>query len=358
MRSATHAIIHLKALAHNVKQIRLRAPSSKLMAVVKANAYGHGLVRVAQALAGLVDGFAVARVEEGVKLRKSGLSERIVVLEGFVSEAELQYLLDYDLEASLHAFHQLTILTNTAPAPKALGVWLKIDTGMNRLGFKPSEVPGVYQHLIDLKNVKKPLHFMSHFANADDTQDPKTQTQLARFDELTFAYNGEKSIANSAGILGWPNTQKDWIRAGLLLYGISPFFNATGAELNLKPLMSLHSRIIAIREVAAGETVGYSSTWTSPTKTKLGVIAIGYGDGYPRQAKNGTPVLINDTRVPIVGRVSMDMITVDLGLQSSVKIGDKATLWGDGLPVEEIATWANTIPYTLVCGITQRVAMF
>ena len=358
MRSATHAIIHLKALAHNVQQIRLRAPASKIMAVVKANAYGHGLLRVAQALTGLVDGFAVARVEEGVKLRKAGLCERIIVLEGFISETELQYLLDFELDASLHAHHQLAILTNAPPSVKALGVWLKIDTGMNRLGFKPSDVGIVYQQLMQLNNVKKPVQCMSHFSNADDKHDPKTQEQLALFEALTFAYDGEKSIANSAGILGWSTSQKDWVRAGLLLYGISPFLNVTGEQLNLKPLMSLHSRLIAIRDVSAGEAVGYSSTWINPKATKLGVVAIGYGDGYPRHASSGTPVLINGMRMPLVGRVSMDMLTVDLGRHSAVSIGDRVTLWGEGLPVEEIAMYANTIPYTLVCGITQRVAMF
>ena len=354
MIRTAHAVINLSFLAHNVKQVRKAAPNSKLMAVIKANAYGHGLSRIAEALDGLVDGFAVARVQEGVSLRNAGLWQRIVVLEGFTEREEVFDLLDFELEVSLHSPHQLEILKHVhRPAP--LNVWLKIDTGMNRLGFKPETIPTNYTQLMACEMVKKPLNFMTHFANADDKNDSKTAEQIALFKQLTADYEGEKSMANSAGILAWQDSQTDWIRAGIMLYGISPFSDSTGAELGLKPLMSLHSRLISVRDVAAGETVGYSGTWTSEKATKLGVVAIGYGDGYPRYAQNGTPVLINGERFPLVGRVSMDMITVDLGLNSSAKAGDSVTLWGEKLPVEEIARWANTIPYTLVCGITPRV---
>jgi alanine racemase len=354
MIRTAHAVINLSFLAHNVAQVRKAAPNSKLMAVIKANAYGHGLLRIAQVLNGLVDGFAVARVQEGVSLRNAGLWQRIVVLEGFTEREEVFDLLDFELEASLHSPHQLEILKHVdRPAP--LNVWLKIDTGMNRLGFKPDEIPDIYGKLMACEMVQKPFNFITHFANADDKNDAKTAEQIALFKQLTADYEGEKSMANSAGILAWQDSQTDWVRAGIMLYGISPFSDSTGAELGLKPLMSLHSRLIAVRDVAAGETVGYSGTWTSEKTTKLGVVAIGYGDGYPRYAQNGTPVLINGERFPLVGRVSMDMITVDLGLNSTAKAGDSVTLWGEKLPVEEIARWANTIPYTLVCGITPRV---
>ncbi len=354
MTRTAYAVIHLKSIRHNVQQVRLAAPNSKIMAVIKANAYGHGLLRVAQALNDLVDGFAVARVQEGVRLRKAGFQQRIVVLEGFTEREELQDLLHYDLEASLHSPHQLEILTNQIE-PKQLDVWVKLDTGMNRLGFKAHEVNHVFEQLTACNGVKKPLNFMTHFANADDKNDPKTVQQIELFNQLTTNYDGEKSMANSAGILAWQDSLTDWVRAGIMLFGISPFADSTGEQLGLRPLMSLHSRLIAVRDVAAGETVGYSGTWTSPNTTKLGVVAIGYGDGYPRYARSGTPVLINGERVPLVGRVSMDMITVDLGVNSTTKAGDNVTLWGEELPVEEIALYSNTIPYTLVCGITPRV---
>lgn len=354
MFRTTYAVIHLKSISHNVQQVRLAAPYSKIMAVVKANAYGHGLLRVAKSLNRLVDGFAVARVQEGVRLRKAGFQQKIVVLEGFTTHIELQNLVDYDLDVSLHSMHQLEIL-NDQTQSKQLAVWVKIDSGMNRLGFKAHEVHAIYEQLTACGSVKKPLNFMTHFANADDKNDSKTTQQIALFNELTVNYVGEKSMANSAGILAWQDSQADWVRAGIMLFGISPFADLTGAELNLKPLMSLHSHLIAVRSISANETVGYSGTWVSSHATKLGVVAIGYGDGYPRHAKIGTPVLVNGERVPLVGRVSMDMITVDLGFDSNAKAGDKVTLWGENLPIEEIAICANTIPYTLICGITPRV---
>ena len=354
MTRTAYAVIHLKAIRHNVQQARLAAPNSKIMAVIKANAYGHGLLRVAQALNPLVDGFAVARVQEGVCLRKAGFKQRIVVLEGFTELEELQNLLNFDLEVSLHSPHQLEILKHQTES-KQLGAWVKIDTGMNRLGFKAHEVNQVFEQLSACNVVKKPLNFMTHFANADDVNDLKTSQQIELFNQLTANYKGEKSMANSAGILAWQDSLTDWVRAGIMLYGISPFADSTGGQLNLQPLMSLYSRLIAVRDVAAGETVGYSGTWTSSSATKLGVVAIGYGDGYPRYAQIGTPVLVNGDRVPLVGRVSMDMITVDLGLNSTAKAGDPVTLWGEKLPIEEIAICSNTIPYTLICGITPRV---
>ena len=354
MIRTTYAVIHLEAIAHNVAQVRLAAPNSKIMAVIKANAYGHGLQRVAHALEPFVEGFAVARVQEGVRLRKAGIKQRIVVLEGFTHIQELDDLCHYQLEASIHSAHQLTIL-NSQTAPELLTAWVKIDTGMNRLGFKPPEIPDVYEQLTHSAAVKKPINFMTHFANADDKNDPKTLEQISLFNDLTAEYSGEKSMANSAGILAWKAAQTDWVRAGIMLYGISPFAEISGIDLGLKPLMSLHSRLIAVRDVDAGETVGYNGSWRSSHATKIGVIAIGYGDGYPRYAKNGTPVLINGSLVPLVGRVSMDMITVDLGPYSSAQAGDSVTLWGEHLPIETIAQYADTIAYTLVCGVTPRV---
>jgi alanine racemase len=199
---------------------------------------------------------------------------------------------------------------------------------------------------------------MTHLANADELSDTSTAQQIALFKDLTknkLAQGGETSIANSAGLLAWQEAISDWVRPGIMLYGISPFADSTGAQFNLKPVMSLYSRLIAIKDLAVGDKVGYAGTWQCNKPTKLGVIAVGYGDGYPRHTKTNTPVLINGQRVPLIGRVSMDMITVDLSALPTAKVGDTVTLWGEGLPVEEIALCANTIPYTLVCGVTQRV---
>ena len=226
---------------------------------------------------------------------------------------------------------------------------------MNRLGFKLHDFQAVYQRLQQCSIIKRPIRLMTHLASADDRQDPMTLVQIERFNTTLQGISCERSIANSAGILGWQHALADWVRPGIMLYGISPFPEQTGEQLGLKPIMALHSRLIAVKPVAKGETVGYAGSWVCQQATRLGVVAIGYGDGYPRYAKVGTPVLINGQRVPLIGRVSMDMITVDLNSQPDAKPGDPVTLWGEGLAVEEIAQWADTIPYTLVCGITQRV---
>jgi alanine racemase len=223
------------------------------------------------------------------------------------------------------------------------------------LGFKAQDFSAVYQRLNQCAIVKQPINLMTHFANADDKNDDKTLKQIQLFNETVARYPGQRSMANSAGILGWKQSLTDWVRPGVMLYGISPFPDSTGEQIGLKPVMSLHSRLIAVKPIEQGDTVGYAGSWLCKKSTILGVVAIGYGDGYPRHAKSGTPVLVNGQRVPLIGRVSMDMITVDLATQPEAKPGDPVTLWGDGLAVEEIAHCADTIPYTLVCGITQRV---
>lgn len=353
MTPAAYAVINLDAVQHNLSVVRSYAPNAKVMAVIKANGYGHGLLRIAEALH-QADAFAVARVDEGVRLRKAGFKHRIAVLEGFTCAEELDELLRHQLDAVVHSLAQLEIL-ETHAADGACAVWLKLDTGMNRLGFKAKEFDLVYRRLSQCALVKQPINLMTHFASADDVNDDKTATQISLFNETVAGFPGERSLANSAGILGWRQSLSDWVRPGVMLYGISPFPDSTGRQLGLRPVMELHSRLIAVKQVEAGETVGYGGSWTSEKPTTLGVVAIGYGDGYPRYAKAGTPVLVNGRRVPLIGRVSMDMITADLGAGSDAKPGDPVTLWGESLPVEEIAQWADTIPYTLVCGVTQRV---
>jgi len=357
MIPAAYAVLNVAAASHNLQKVREYAPHAKIMAVIKANAYGHGVLRLAGALSD-VDGFAVARVDEGVRLRRAGTQKRIAVLEGFTCAEELDELIAHGLDALVHSFAQLAIFEAYTERDK-IAVWLKLDTGMNRLGFKPAELQAVYARLMQCSMIKQPINLMTHLANADAKHDTMTLKQLALFNDtlatLPLDAGNERSIANSAGILAWSQAITDWVRPGIMLYGISPFAESTGAELGLKPIMSLHSRLIAVKPIVKGDTVGYGGGWLCEQDTMLGVVAIGYADGYPRYARVGTPVLVNGQRVPLIGRVSMDMITVDLGSQPTAKAGDAVTLWGEDLPVEEIALCANTIPYTLVCGVTQRV---
>ena len=355
MRPAAYAVLNLEALKHNLSRVRECAPKAKIMAVIKANAYGHGLLRVAEMLQD-VDAFAVARVDEAVWLRQMGITQRIAVLEGFTCMEELLLLLQFDLEAIIHSPGQLGLL-ESLDRDGRLSVWLKLDSGMNRLGFRQSEFALAYQRLTDCPNINKPLGLMTHLANADNKKDRKTQQQIALFNKSVDGMKGELSIANSAGILGWKESLTDWVRPGVMLFGISPFPELNGRQLDVVPVMSLHSRLIAVRQISAGESVGYGGSWISRKSTRLGVVAIGYGDGYPRQAVVGTPVLVKGVQVPLIGRVSMDMITVDLGDTVEARPGDPVTLWGDDLPVEEIARFADTIPYTLLCGITRRVQL-
>jgi alanine racemase len=359
MMPAAYAVLDLEAAAHNIEKVRAYAPNARIMAVIKANGYGHGLLRIAGALQN-ADAFAVARVDEGIRLRKAGIEKRIVVLEGFTCPEELEELLHYQLDAVVHSLVQVDVFEQRTEFGQ-IAIWLKLDTGMNRLGFKANEFNAVYQRLNQCSIISQPINFMTHLANADDKQDPITHKQISLFNDTLATLIpkleslNERSIANSAGILAWQEALTDWVRPGVMLYGISPFAESTGGQLGLKPIMGLHSRLIAVKQIVTGDKVGYSGSWVCEKPTTLGVVAIGYGDGYPRYAKAGTPVLVNGQRVSLIGRVSMDMITVDLGINTNAKPGDPVTLWGDGLSVEEIALCADTIPYALVCGVTQRV---
>ncbi len=353
MSLAAYAVLDLDALKHNLAKVREYAPNAKVMAVIKANAYGHGLFRIAEALQD-AEVFAVARVDEAIRLRQDGIRNRIAVLEGFSCVEELNDILYYDLEVVIHAEHQLKLLKDVK-SEKSFSAWLKLDTGMNRLGFDQVMFDQAYQQLQYSNVIEKPINLMTHLANADDLEDTKTREQLELFYESVKSYSGELSIANSAGILGWPDALSDWVRPGLMLYGISPFSGKMGAEFGLRPVMSLHSKIIATKQLKLGDTVGYGGQWRCQKPTLMGVIAIGYADGYPRNAEQETPVLVNGIRVSLIGRVSMDMITVDLTDCPDTQPGDPVILWGKDLPVEEIAACADTISYTLLCGITQRV---
>ena len=357
-RTAT-AVIDCQALVDNFNIIKQLAPDTKMLAVLKANGYGHGLERIAKALP-LADAFGVARIDEALALRAAGIIQPIVLLEGFFSAAELAILAVNDLQTIVHNQEQLMAICQ-AQLDRPLKVWLKIDTGMHRLGINPDEFNHFYSLLSQCENVQQPLILMSHLGCADDINSDTTTRQIALFEQLTAKLTAEKSLANSAAIYAWPSARLDWIRPGLMLYGVSPMppgeDNVEDHHLltQISPVMTLQSSLIAVREIVAGESVGYGSAWACQSNTTIGVVAIGYGDGYPRHATNGTPVLINGRRVPLVGRVSMDMITVDLGCAAQDNVGDLAILWGKDLLVEEIAQWATTIPYELLCNITRRV---
>lgn len=349
------ATIDTAALRHNLASVRMRAPASRVMAVVKANAYGHGLVEVARALDG-ADSFAVARVEEGLLLRAAGVSKPIVLLEGVFDREQLAAAAAAGFELVVHLPEQVQMLRTLEPAVP-LCVWLKLDTGMNRLGLKGAAFSSAWNELGSLRAVRQPVGLMTHLAAADEAQHALTLQQLQRFETATAAMPGPRSIANSAGLLNFPGAQADWVRPGLLLYGVSPIAATCGADYGLRPVMTLHSRVIAVKDVAVGERVGYGGTWVAARPTRLAVAAVGYGDGYPRSVEAGAPVLVNGERAALAGRVSMDMIGIDVtDLKRRANLGDPVLLWGPQLPVEEIAQLAGTIPYELLCGITQRVA--
>ena len=352
MSRPLRARIDLAALQHNLQRARAAAPHSRVMAVVKANGYGHGMVRVAQALRE-TDGFAVACLEEAVTLREAGLTQPVTLLEGFFDVGELNPVSHYRLMPVLHCLPQIEQL-ETARLPQPIPVWLKADTGMHRLGFAPEEFPAVLRRLRACANVGE-IGLFSHLGYADDRRSAQTLRQCDAFQRLAEGFDGPRSLANSGGLLGWPDTRFDWVRPGLMLYGISPFSGDTGSEHGLQPVMALESRLIAVRRFARGDAIGYGGAWVCPEDMPIGIVAAGYGDGYPRHAPVGTPVLVNGQRVQLIGRVSMDTLYVDLRAQPEARIGDPVLLWGAELPVEEIARSAGTIPYELVCAIASRV---
>jgi len=350
----TQVHIDLTALRHNLQRVREAAPNSRVMAAIKANGYGHGMVRVAQALESS-DGFAVASIDEALMLREAGIQAPITLLEGFFHVDEIPLASQHCLDLLLHHSQQIDLLEQTS-FPEPIRVWLKVDTGMHRLGISPEQVASQWQRL-EAHPGLQPLGQMTHFANADERNHPATKSQLAIFQHATAELPGLRAIANSAGVLGWPQSHVDLVRPGIMLYGVSPFVGGRAEEHNLQPVMTLSSELIAVNRMNKGDAVGYGGRWTCPEAMPVGVVAVGYGDGYPRHAPDGTPVLVNGKRVPMIGRVSMDMITVDLRSQPEASIGDPVVLWGKGLPAEEIAEQAGTIAYELLCGVTTRVRL-
>ena len=353
MTRAAEARVDLSALQSNLQRVRILAPSSRVMAIIKANGYGHGMLRVAQALES-ADAFGVACIDEALFLRDAGISKPILLLEGFFEAPELELIRQYKLAVVVHHEFQLDMLEKTAMSAP-IHVWLKIDTGMHRLGFRPEHVSRIHQRLQSCRNVAQPIRLMTHLADADNRDNVATRRQFECFNAAVSGFEEERSIANSAAIITHPQCHADWVRPGIMLYGVSPFNDSIGKAEGLQPVMTLTSKLIAINQFKKGDRIGYGGEWKCPQDMPVGVVAVGYGDGYPRGVSSGTPVLINDQRVPIIGRVSMDMITVDLRNIPSAQVGDTVVLWGRDLPVEEVAQCARTIPYEILCRVTQRV---
>jgi alanine racemase len=350
-----HAAIDTHALRHNLKTIRERARGARVMAVVKANAYGHGLVPTALALAE-ADAFGVARLEEGLALRAAGITQPIVLLEGVFAPEHLLEAARHGFDLVIHDMLQIELLEESS-SPQRFLLWIKIDTGMNRLGFRPSEFATALERIRRLQPAPLEIRLLTHLARADEQDNVVTRQQVARFKEATKGIDYTVSIANSAGVFGTLPLGCDWVRPGIALYGGSPFGDRTGVELGLQPVMSLETSVIAIRQVPKGETVGYGGAWKAQRDSVVAIIAAGYGDGLPRNLPSGTPILIGGQRAPLVGRVSMDMIAVDVSELPDAQVGTPVVLWGNGLPVEEIARHAGTIPYELLCGVSQRVPL-
>ncbi len=352
MSRPAKVVISLSALRHNFNHIRTLAPDSKIMAIVKADAYGHGIARIAKSLEH-ADAFGVACLEEARELRQANIKQRINLLEGPYAGEELSEISELGLDIVVHDISQVEMLEQ-AQLNKPIDVWLKIDTGMHRLGFLPESVNQVTTRLQQTNSVKE-FRLMTHLASANDRDNPMTTEQIQCFNQVAKNQNVEKTIANSAGIMAFPDTHVDWVRPGIMLYGVSPFSDSQGRQQGLQPVMTLQSRLITVKQLKAGEPVGYGATWRCPEDMLVGVVAAGYGDGYPRHAKSGTPVLVNGKRAELIGRASMDMLTVDLRSQPQARTGDPVVLWGEGLPVEEIANHAETIPYEVLCAVHKRL---
>lgn len=347
------ARINLNALHHNLQQVRTLAPDSSVVAVVKANAYGHGAVGVARAIEAGVDAFAVAGIGEAEELVAAGLSRDIFLLSGFHQSAEIGRISEQGLIPVIHSWQQIDQLASTSVA-EPVRVWLKFDSGMHRIGFDPGEVAAVVARLEGLPQVVI-TGLMSHLACADDRKSASTDTQIDVFADTTAPYGCTRSLANSAGVCAWPRSHQNWVRPGIMLYGCSPMLKEDDTDIGLHPVMSLCSRIIAVKRLKQGDRIGYGGDWCCPENMLVGVVACGYGDGYPRHAPSGTPTWINGRRAPLVGRVSMDMSTVDLRGLGGVEVGDEVELWGERVSATEVAALSGTISYELLTGVTARV---
>jgi alanine racemase len=347
MRPA-RALIDLQALRHNY-QLARETTGAKALAVIKADAYGHGAVRVAQALEEQADGFAVACIEEALELRQAGIKAPILLLEGFFEADELALIVEHDFWCVVHASWQLEAIEKTAVG-KPLTVWLKLDSGMHRVGLHPAEYQSAYQRLLASGKVAK-IVLMSHFARADELDSGRCNEQVAVFEAARQGLNAEVSLRNSPGTMAWPDIPSDWVRPGIMMYGATPFDQPQAVADRLQPVMTLESKVISVRELPAGEPVGYGGTFLTHRPTRIGVVAMGYADGYPRQAPTGTPVLVDGQRSQLLGRVSMDMLCVDLTDMPHAGLGSAVELWGKSILASDVAARAGTIPYQIFCNL-------
>ncbi len=341
-------------LLHNLSVIKAKAPQAKIMAMVKANAYGHGIRSVGQRLEGHVDAMGVASIDEAMTLRQAGVKTPITLIEGVFSPDEMRLASEQEFAIVFHSDHQLQWLAQ-AQVPTKIHAWLKLNTGMGRLGFSKEAAALAFQALSENPFIHQPIGVLSHFACADEPAHGLNQKQIAAFCSFVQGRDVVKSFCNSAAILAFPDRHYDWVRPGLALYGSSPLAGATAASLGLKPVMTFQTELIAIQKFKRGDNVGYGAGFACPEDMPVGIAAVGYGDGYPRGARAGPPVLINGVRCPIIGRVSMDMCAVDLRPCADAAEGDKVTLWGEGLPVEELADFCDHVAYDLLTGVQNRV---
>lgn len=346
-------VIDQSALQHNLSIVQSRSPKAKILAMIKANGYGHGSILVAKALS-KADAFGVCCIEEALELRAAGITHPIVLMEGVFKSEELITAAEHQFEIVVHHLQQVEQLEQVALS-NPLKVWLKLDSGMHRLGFAPDIFLQAYQRLSNCPQVFPTLKLMTHFSCSDERDSDITIQQTKLFEAITKDLIGEKSLSNSGSILGWQNLQADWVRPGLMLYGLSPFAGTCGRDFDLKPAMTLRSELIATHQLSKGERVGYGGKFTCPESMKIGTVAMGYADGYPRNAGNGTAVLVNNQQVSLIGRVSMDMLAVDLRTQPNAKVGDEVILWGQDLPMELIANAAGQSVYEIACDVHRRL---
>jgi len=354
MSRPARAIINLSNLRHNLKIAQSLSPQSKTIAVVKANGYGHGIKEIALALDSGADALAVACIEEALVLRTAGVKSPIIILEGYFDESEIKVAVTYDFCLVLSTLDSVETLLKMKFKNK-LTVWLKVESGMHRFGLSADDFNKAYAKLIKSELINKEIVVVTHFACADELDNSMTTEQILEFKTLTANLNLEHSLANSAGLLAWPASHAHWNRPGYMLYGVSPFKQKHINTKNLLPVMTLKSAVTSIKNVKCGDSVGYGSIWAANRDSIIATIAIGYGDGYPRNARNGTPVLVNGERVSLVGRVSMGVITLDITDFKNIVVGDEVTLWGDGLSISEVAEYANTVGYELLAGMPARV---
>jgi len=347
MRPA-RAVIDLQALRHNY-QLARETTGAKALAVIKADAYGHGAVRVAQALEAQADGFAVACIEEALELRQAGIAAPVLLLEGFFEAAELALIVEHDFWCVVHSLWQLEAIEQTAVG-KPLNIWLKMDSGMHRVGIRPEDFQMAYQRLVASGKVANVV-LMSHFARADELDSPRSDEQVAIFQAARQNLSAEISLRNSPGVLGWPHIPSDWVRPGIMLYGASPFEQSQAVADRLQPVMTLETKVICVQEIGAGEPVGYGGGFVADRNMRVGVVAMGYADGYPRQAPTATPVMIDGQRSQLIGRVSMDMLCVDLSHLPGAGLGSRVELWGKHVLASEVAASAGTIPYQIFCNL-------